>query len=292
MDDSVTVVSSRDAIYAMTTGEVDSQVATAKRYPRNMEKFRKTVKDAVTRDHDTAGSMFYSLERKNKDGEKVEIEGPSIRLAEIMFSNYQNLRGEKVIESIDERTVTAVGTVYDIENNTIFRVKVKRPIVTRNGARYGDDMIKNTGAAAASIAFRDAMFTVIPQAETDAFYEAARKMYLEGAKDIPSTFASAVKWFGKLGVTQAMILKKLDITKVEEVTGEHLLKLKGFQNSLKEKEAKIGDIFGDDPKTTENKAETILKEMQEKKAATEVDTQSGNGSANIPTVQEGEEQRK
>ena len=91
------------AIAQITGAETDMQIATAKRYPRELEKFKKNVELQVTADIETAMSMGYKLEREDKEtGEKKDIIGPSVRFAEVCALAWGNLRvGTRIID-IDE----------------------------------------------------------------------------------------------------------------------------------------------------------------------------------------------
>ena len=65
----------------LSRAEIDVQITTAKRYPRSVTAFRREAEEMATLDEETAGSMFYVLPRAGKN-----IEGPSVRLAEIVGS--------------------------------------------------------------------------------------------------------------------------------------------------------------------------------------------------------------
>ena len=68
---------------------VDSQVATAKQYPRNI---RRSIDNSIvmaTMDNETAQSCGYALPRGGKP-----ITGPSVHLAKIIVSNWGNMRTE------------------------------------------------------------------------------------------------------------------------------------------------------------------------------------------------------
>ena len=79
---------------AVERANVDSQVATAKRYPRDI---RRSIDNSVvmaTMNQDTARSCSYALPRGGKP-----ITGPSVHLAKIIVSNWGNIRTEaKVIQ--------------------------------------------------------------------------------------------------------------------------------------------------------------------------------------------------
>ena len=66
------------AMVAVARAEIDTQIATARAYPRSLKRFRETATTMATLDEKTAASCFYALPRGGKS-----IMGPSARLAEI-----------------------------------------------------------------------------------------------------------------------------------------------------------------------------------------------------------------
>ena len=146
-------------------GEIDIQVATARRFPRSLAQFKKDALEMVTLDEDTAASCFYSIPRAGKF-----IEGKSVRLAEIAASAYQHIViGVRILEE-DDKFIYAEGVAWDLQRNYKVIKPSRRRITTKNGTRYNDDMIAVTANAAASIAFRNAVFACIrrhlPRAST------------------------------------------------------------------------------------------------------------------------------
>ena len=65
---------------SLARAEIDVQIATARRYPRSITLASKNIRDLVTLDKDAAAECMYALPRGGKP-----IQGPSIRLAEIIF---------------------------------------------------------------------------------------------------------------------------------------------------------------------------------------------------------------
>ena len=49
------------ALTQITKGEVDQQVSTAKRYPRDLAKFKRDAESMATLDQETAEACFYVL---------------------------------------------------------------------------------------------------------------------------------------------------------------------------------------------------------------------------------------
>ena len=71
-------VISASSLELIQRAEIDMQIATAKRYPRDLAKVKRKMLDFATLDEETAESCFYSVPRDGKT-----IQGPSVRLAEI-----------------------------------------------------------------------------------------------------------------------------------------------------------------------------------------------------------------
>ena len=77
---------------ALNKSEIDMQIATAHAYPRNEEKALDKMAQLACMDVDTASDCFYNLERKKADGTVEEINGLSVRMAEIKAACWGNLR--------------------------------------------------------------------------------------------------------------------------------------------------------------------------------------------------------
>ena len=151
--------------------EIDSQIATAKMYPRDLKKCLENAMVLATSSQEIAENCLYVLPRGNKT-----IEGPSVRLAEIVASQFQNLRtGYRIIEN-DGKTITAQGICHDLENNYMHTANVTRSITNAQGNTYSQDMQVVTGNAAGAIAFRNALFKVIPAALIAPIYEKAKEI--------------------------------------------------------------------------------------------------------------------
>lgn len=223
------VAPSGTALDTVTRAEIDMQIATAKRYPRSIERFKKTALDIALCDEETAMSCYYVMPRDGKN-----IEGPSIRTAEIIASTWGNVRyGSRIVEE-GERHVTAQGMCHDLESNNAVTVEVTRRITNKNGQRYGDDMIGVAKQAACSIALRNAIFKVIPQVYAKQIYEKAKEFVLKSAEVAGKSRQDAVAWFAKAGATEAQVLAFLGRRKVNEVTAEDVVTLRGLATAIKD----------------------------------------------------------
>ena len=155
---------------AIEKANVDVQVATAKQFPRNVTRAIQNSIVMATIDPETAQMMRYALPRGGKP-----ITGPSVHLAKLIVSNWGNIRAEAKVVQITDSQVVSRGTCWDLENNVATAIEVRRNIKGKGGQRFSDDMITVVGNAANSIAFRNAVFSVIPKAVTDKVYRAAQE---------------------------------------------------------------------------------------------------------------------
>jgi hypothetical protein len=227
-----------DAISPLTRAEIDVQIATAKRYPRSIRQFQQSAKSMATLDEDTAGSCMYALPRGGKS-----LDGPSVRLAEIVASAWHNLRvGARVVEEGD-KFLTAQGFCHDLETNVSVAMEVRRRITNKNGARFNDDMIVVTGNAAASIAFRNAVFKIVPKAYWLPVYQAAKATAIGTQETLGKRRAAAIEFVKKMGVSLEQVLSLLGRKSVEDVDLEDLATLRGIITAVKDGNVSLEEAF-------------------------------------------------
>lgn len=226
------------ALTAVERAAIDSQVATAKQYPRSVTKSVREALTMATMDEDTAASCFYCLPRAGK-----RIEGPSARLAEIMAYSWGNFRADADVVSEDRTHITAVGTAFDVEKNVAIRVRVRRRITKKSGVRYDDDMIGVAGNAAISIALRNAVFKVIPRSVVNKVYQAARKASLGEGGTITQKRQKALDWFAKLGVSEDEVFGVLGVKGMDDIGEDELITLRGMVTAIQDGEANVEQMF-------------------------------------------------
>lgn len=230
------------AIEQITRGEVDMQVATAKRYPRSIEEFNKQALGMAIRTSDIARSCFYVIPRAGK-----MIEGPSVRLAEIVATSWGNLRCETRVVSVSEKTVTAQATVWDMQRNVLIRCETSRRITDKYGKRYSDDMVLVTGNAAASVALRNAVFRVVPMSYIENIYSECKRVAANEQGGIDVAKERWFVYFEKLGIKPARVLEMLGKKGLADVDLEDISTLQGLCTALKDGETTIELIFGNEP---------------------------------------------
>ena len=221
-------------------GMVDLQISTAKKYPRDLDTFVETVAAMALRDEETAGKCIYGLPRASK-----VIEGPSVRFAEILVTSWKNVRADVQSAPVGPKDTECVSTAtfFDLETNVAIRLSTNRRIVNKDGRRYSDDMIVMTQNANNSIAFRNAVFKGIPPALWEGVYDRARVLALGEGGTIVQKRQDMIAWFGKLGVQEAQILKRLDVTSADAISVDELVKLKGLANAVKDGEITVEQAF-------------------------------------------------
>lgn len=226
------------ALYLQTKAEIDTQIATAKAFPRSEKMFLDRAISMATITEEIAQSCIYALPRGGKP-----IEGPSVRLAEIIVASYGNLRASARIVDNDGKMITSQGVCHDLENNTAISIDVKRRITDKNGKPFNDDMQVVTGNAANAIAFRNAVFKVVPMAFTQAIFDKVKDVARGTAQTLTERRTKAVEWFNGQGVKNEQICKALGIKRVEDIDLDKLMILSGMRTALKNGESTIKEMF-------------------------------------------------
>ena len=218
-----------EMLQAINRAEVDTQIATAKQYPRDIYGALNNIKTIATLDNSTAEDCFYALRRQG-----TLIEGVSVRLAEIIAGAWGNMRVQTRIIGNDGKTITAQGVCHDLETNLAVSVEVKRRITDKSGKTYSEDMQVTTGNAASAIAFRNAVLKVVPKAVTKRVIDEIKQVALGKAIDLETRRQNMIAYFGKLGVSQTDILTYCGVKRIEEITSEMVFELSGLKNAIKE----------------------------------------------------------
>jgi hypothetical protein len=281
----IQVLEGTAAIAAFNRAEIDVQISTAKRYPRSISAFIKQATEMATLDEDTASSMFYALPRAGKT-----IEGPSVRLAEIVGSAWGNIRyGARIVEVTDKHIV-AQGMAFDLEKNIACAIEVRRRITDKYHRRYDEDMIGVTGNAASSIALRNAIFKVIPFAYVKSVYDSARAASIGKAQTMEQRRTRALDRFAKLGAPTDVVLKILQRPDVADISVDDLVTLHGLLTAIKDGEITLEQALKEAGVTPGGKLEKLLdklKPVPEPTAPREADPPAAEQASNADAVQPG-----
>lgn len=274
------------AITLITKAEIDTQIATAQAFPRSLKAFYNEALSMATLNVEIAESCAYALPRGNKT-----VEGPSVRLAEIVAAAYGNLRtGARVIYN-DGKVITAQGIVQDLQKNILHTEEVQRSIQQHewepDPARPGknrktgrmitmtEDMQIVTGRAACAIAYRNAVFKVVPAALIQDLYEKVKETAKGTAETLVARRDKAMAYFRGLGVKDAQVFEVLQVKGLEDIDLDKLVLLRGMASALKNGEVTLEGIFP--PPDAKDKADKATKAAEDKLNK----KKTGNGAKDI-----------
>jgi len=237
-DESLPVPAGGVGMTGLARAEVDVQIETAKRYPRSLKASLNYAMELATLDVETAEMCFYSFKRAGKD-----IEGPSVRLAEIIATAWGNLRYGAEILGADDTFVRARGYCFDLQTNTAYAGEVERRITDSKGRRYSDDMVGVTGMAASAIASRNAVFKIVPRVYVNRIYEKAKLTARGTEKTLASRRVTVLEKYAKRGVSAEQVFAKYGIRAIEELTLDHVEQLVGLATAIHEGRTTIDKEF-------------------------------------------------
>lgn len=251
--------------------EVKAQIFMARQFPRNIFQSEQRILDACKRPS-LAQTAIYSYPRGG-----TKVEGPSIRLAEVLAQNWGNLAfGVKELEQRPGESV-AMAYAWDLETNVrqekVFTVphsrKAKGKITKLDDPRDIYELVANQGARR----LRSCILGIIPGDIVEAAIEECNKT-LTGNNTVPlkDRIAAALKAFKeKYRVTQEMIEARVGY-KAEAFTEYDYLDLIKIFNSLKDGMSKVEDWFD---KTLDKQKQSDLAKSFIGKSTEKIKNESG-----------------
>lgn len=228
-------------IEAQDRAMIDMQIATAKRFPRNVQRAINNSIAIITLDIETAKTCHYSVPRGGKS-----VSGPSVHLAKILAQNWGNMRIEAKVVNTDMKHVTSQAVAFDLENNLAIKVEVKRSIVGKFG-RYNDDMITVTGNAGNSIALRNAILAVIPKGVVDKCYNTAKQKITGDISDETKLISRRKQVIDTLkdtySVTEKEILAAIGKQSINHITADDIITLIGVGQAIRDGDTTVDEAF-------------------------------------------------
>jgi hypothetical protein len=234
------VVAETGMVTALARAELDTQIATAKTYPRSVKAVINNVMSLATLDDQTSAECIYTMPRAGKP-----IRGASIRFAEILNQQWGNCRVDARVIAIDRaiKVIVAEGTFHDLETNSATRAVVQRRISDKKGGLYNDDLIVVTGNAACAIAKRNAILGGVPKAVWRKAYGAAERVVAGDIKTLATRRDGAIKAFGTFGVKPEQVFAAIGVGSIDEITLDHIPTLVGMFSSIKNGEATVEELL-------------------------------------------------
>jgi len=225
-------------VQQVSRSESEVQAALAHRFPRDIQRASSNAMALATSTEDMAAACFYAMPRGSQT-----VEGPSVRLAELLAQCWGNLRASSYVIEIGEKTVTARGVCWDLENNYFITQDRSRRITKRNGDRYNDDMIEKTANAICSIAYREAVFRCVGKAVIDPIWQECRRVSIGESRSVSSSWAGCCGSYAKMGVQESQLLDRLGHDNPSQVTRDDIGTLRGLFTAIKDGETQLDSVF-------------------------------------------------
>jgi hypothetical protein len=230
--------------------EAQGKLVIAKRFPRNQAVAYANIIDACRRPG-LAEEACYSFPR---GGEVVS--GPAIRLAEMLAANWGNV--DYGIRELSRKEGVSEMEAYcwDLETNTMSSQKFTvRHIRDRRGGNVAltderdiYELTANMGARR----LRARILAILPadlvQAAVD---QCSKTLATGGDMPIQDRIRKMIVAFKSLGIPSALIEKRLGHA-LDTTSGEELADLTKIHNSLRDNMSRVGDWFGDGPKSQDD----------------------------------------
>lgn len=227
---------------AQERAAIDTQVATAKKYPRNLRRVLDNSVVIVTMNKETAKTCRYAKPVGNKT-----INGPSVHLARIICQQYGNIRVQQRIKAIEHKSIVAEAVAFDMETNYAVCVEARRSIVSKDGTRYSDSVIETNAMAILAIAERNAILKVIPKSLIDYVYDQAFKCAYGELSDDTKLLKEREKIYNefknKYTIEEDDVNRIAGVKTKEAIKPEHIADLVGVIQCLKDKEITVEELL-------------------------------------------------
>lgn len=225
---------------ALIRAELDTQIMTARQYPRSIKLAMNNILSLATLDEETATECIYALKRSGKP-----VRGPSIRLAEIMASQWGNCRDMAQVVHIDRanKVIVAEGAFHDLETNRGTRTQVQRRISNKDGYLFSDDMIVVTGNAACAIARRNAILAGIPKGIWRKAFDACEQIICGQATTLVESRNKALTSLAHFNLAPEQVCRIMAVGGVDDLTLDDLATLRVIYAALKNGEQSVEELL-------------------------------------------------
>lgn len=237
---------SPNALELTERASIDSQIATAKKYPRSLQAFKKRAVDMATIDEETAESCLYRRPVGKKNGEQQYAEGMSVRMAEIVGASYGNLRVKAFIVEQTDRFVRACGQAIDLETNFASSSEAIESTVDSQGRPYSERQRLLVAKVALSKARRDATFQVVPRALARPVESAVRELLMGNTETLTRRREKVISWIKMLGIDPKRVYAALKIAGEADLGVEQLEMLTGIRTAIRDNETSVDEAFPKD----------------------------------------------
>lgn len=196
--------------------------------PRVLSVCLRRLTEMVTFNANAAAACIYSLPRGGK-----RVTGPSVRFAEMVASAWGSIDVSTAIISLADDAVVIRGRAHDLEVNSIAELETRRLVQKKRSASKPDEDDKQLAVASGtSIAYRNAVFRIVPRALLEDALESARKAST-GKGTLTERRQAAFAIFAELGASGDQVLSAIGRAGVADVTLDDLVYLRGLVTSIR-----------------------------------------------------------
>ena len=263
----------------MTQTRTSYQTAVTVQVPRNIDAIRADVIKEATYSRD---GFFYAMtfRDKSKDshdehGNFVEgksvVEGCSIDGAMVLFRNWGNVALEPDLADETPAHWLFKVTVVDIEKGTSFPRLYRQRKSEKRGKFDEDRMLDIAFQIGQSKAIRNAIVNAMPQWLIDEAMEAAKAAAAKRYANVAEHAEHAIVGWGKKGVTQTQLERKLGKKRVDWIPADLVL-LRAIYKAVVDGQTSVGQEFSDDP--APEKEQEQGQAAPEEKPQTEADAEA------------------
>ncbi len=260
------VSSMTEVAESRATAEVQAAYVIAKRFPRNQMECYANIMESCKRPF-LAEQAMYAYPRGG-----TLVEGPSIRLAEVLAQSWGNI--DSGIREISQANGSSVAEAYAIDLQTnarktvIFHVKherhTKKGITKLTDPRDIYELVANQGARR----LRNCILAIIPGDVTEAAVLQVRKTLESSDVPLSEQIRKMVVAFDDLGVKVEHLEKRLGHN-LDATIASEIVTLKGIYKSIKDGMSDRSDYFDIASTRNNNDAKDELNNLlAEKKKAT------------------------
>jgi hypothetical protein len=231
---------------ALAKAEIDTQIATARAFPRAIGSVLSDMIAMATMNPAIAEDCIYSLPRGGK-----QIRGPSIRFAEIARAAWGNSRDGARVTYVDrmERIVECEAMFHDLQNNIATTSTVRRTIELKKGRLTVDpDMVQLAGAAGMSIARRNAVLGGIPRFVWQQALDRVENVIRGEEKTLVERRDRAIAYFAKANIGIDKLLKAVGKPTAEDIDLDDLVTMTGWRTAITQGDSTLDEIFPEDRK--------------------------------------------
>lgn len=234
------ITTSAEAQIQKSVAEVQAALIIAQRFPRNQKQAMDRILTACQRKN----VAEYGIYSYPKGG--VEIEGASIRLAEVMMQNWGNASFGTYEISRSNNESEMLSFAWDFETNLRVERKffVKHTRDTKRGSYDLTDEreIYEKTANYGSRRTRACILALIPKDVIEAAMLQCDETMKAEIKDLPAAIKLMLEKFNSIGISKEMIEKRIQ-RKTDSITAAQILQFRKIFNSIKDGLSKIEDWF-------------------------------------------------